>query len=353
MLLTKTPFRVSFFGGGTDYPAWYLKEEGAVLSTAIDKFCYLTIRYLPPYFPNVKHRVVWSHVEVVSSISEILHPAVRMGLKWLGFDESHGYEIHHQGDLPARTGMATSSAFSAGFIKGLLALKGQEISPHELALKTIEFEQEILKESVGAQDQTAVSHGGFNQIFFKKTGEIVVQPVRIRESRLRELERNLVMVFTGTTRLSSGISSQIIENIHDKATILRKMRAMVDRAWDVLDSNKDLSAFGELLHENWQLKTQLSPEVTNSKIDAIYSRAREAGAIGGKLLGAGSSGFLLFYVPHEKQERVCNALSEFPHVPFNFWNRGCELIDLDKLAQSSPRLSESSLRLRTANDLVL
>ena len=325
MIVSKTPYRISFFGGGTDYPDWYLKEGGAVLSTTIDKYCFISCRVLPPFF-SIKHRIVWSHIEVVSSIEEILHPAVRGGLRFLGFDDSTGLEIHHQGDLPARAGMGSSSSFSAGLIKALTTLRGQLIDKHELALKTMELEQEVLKENVGSQDQVAVAYGGFNVIHFTQDGSIEVEPVTLPPARLRELENRLLLFYTGTSRIASQVAAGVIANLEKTQNILRQMRQKVDEAVSILNGEDDLDAFGALLHENWLLKRQQSSEVSNSVIDDIYQTALTHGALGGKLLGAGSSGFMVFYVPPNKQEDVIDALSGYLHVPFKFETEGSHIV---------------------------
>lgn len=325
MIISRTPYRISFFGGGTDYPQWYQKEEGAVLSTTIDKYCYLSCRYLPPFFP-VTHRVVWSHIEAVSTISEILHPAVREGLKHLGFDDSHGLEIYHQGDLPARSGIGTSSSFSVGLINALAGLRGQSISKHDLALSAIELEQTRLKESAGSQDQVAAAYGGFNVIRFEPTGEIHVQPLGCDSARLSELKSKLMLYYLGSSRLGSEISGQILKRMDQNTEHLRHMRAMVDVGVEILTGSESLDAFGELLHEGWSRKRELGEDVTNPTVDAIYEAARNAGALGGKLLGAGGSGFMLLYVPLEKQATVKEKLSRYLHVPFEFENDGSQLI---------------------------
>jgi D-glycero-alpha-D-manno-heptose-7-phosphate kinase len=325
MIISKTPYRISFFGGGTDYPDWYLKEGGAVLSTTIDKYCYISCRVLPPFFA-IKHRIVWSHIEVVSSISEILHPAVREGLSFLGFDDSIGLEIHHQGDLPARAGMGSSSAFSAGLIKAMTKLRGQLIDKHELALKALELEQEVLKENVGSQDQVAVAYGGFNVIHFAQDGSIRVEPVTLAPARLREFENRLLLFYTGTSRIASQVAAGVIANFHQTQDVLRQMRKKVDKALSILNGEEDLDAFGELLHENWLLKRQLSSEVSNSVIDNVYQTALEHGALGGKLLGAGSSGFMIFYVPPDQQQDVIESLSGYLHVPFKFETEGSHIV---------------------------
>jgi D-glycero-alpha-D-manno-heptose-7-phosphate kinase len=347
MIFTKTPYRISFFGGGTDYPDWYLKEGGEVLSAAIDKYCYISCRLLPPFF-NIKHRVVWSHIETVSQISEILHPAVREGLRYLGFDDTFGLEIHHQGDLPARTGMGSSSSFAVGLIKALTALKGQMISKHELALKAIELEQKILKDNVGSQDQVAAAYGGFNRIHFSTSGEIRVEPIILPAKRLSDLESCLLMFYTGSSRISSEIAGEIISSLKEKHKVLSEMRALTEKAIAILSSNQDLDAFGHLLNDNWTLKRSLAQSISNSRIDKIYAKAMSAGALGGKLLGAGGSGFMVFYVPEEKRQMIKDALENFLMVPFKFDYEGssiifynpqsCEL-NAPYAACASPRLS--------------
>jgi D-glycero-alpha-D-manno-heptose-7-phosphate kinase len=312
-------------GGGTDYPQWYRNEGGAVLSTTIDKYCYISCRYLPPFF-NVRHRIVWSHIEAVGSISEILHPAVREGLRYLDFDDSVGLEIHHQGDLPARGGTGSSSSFSVGLINALLGLRGKKIGKHELALRAIELEQDWLKESVGAQDQVAAAYGGLNVIRFDTSGKIEVQPIQADKQRIDNLDSRLMLFYAGENRLSSGLAQQIIDNIPSRQNNLRQMRDMVDRAKAVLEGDGDLDEFGELMHENWMLKRELSTSVSTDIIDGIYDTATNNGALGGKLMGAGGTGFMVFYVREEQQAAVRNALSNYLHVPFHFENEGSSLV---------------------------
>lgn len=325
MIISKTPYRISFFGGGTDYPEWYLKEGGAVLSTTIDKYCYISCRFLPPFF-NIKHRIVWSHIETVSTLNEILHPAVREGLRLLDFDDSAGLEIHHQGDLPARSGMGSSSSFVVGLIRALTALQGRDIGKPELALKAIELEQSMLKEHVGSQDQVATTYGGLNVINFLKTGEISVAPVEIPARRMLELQSSLLLVYMGTNRLASQIAEDIIANLREKETALRAMRRMVDQAVSILTAPGSLDGFGRLLHETWMLKRGLSALVTNATIDRAYQTALAHGAIGGKLLGAGGAGFMMFFVPPERQPEVIEALSGYLHVPFQLETEGSSLM---------------------------
>jgi D-glycero-alpha-D-manno-heptose-7-phosphate kinase len=325
MIIARTPFRLSFFGGGTDYPTWYRTEGGAVLSTTIDKYCYLSLRHLPPFFAT-KHRVVWSHVETVSTVAEILHPAVREGLRMLGFDDEVGLEIHHQGDLPARAGMGSSSAFAVGLIQALAAFRGQMIGKHELALQAITLEQDRLGENVGSQDQVAAAYGGLNRIAFLAGGEIRVDPVTVAPTRVQELQRRLLLLYTGTSRFASEVAADVVANLHAKREALLRMRAMVDEAVAILSSGDDLDAFGALLDEGWALKRQLSARVASDVVEEVYRKALKQGSLGGKLLGAGGSGFMLFYVPPRRREAVLRALSAYLHVPFCFESEGSRII---------------------------
>ena len=326
MVISKTPYRVSFFGGGTDYPKWYLKKEGAVLSTTIDKYCYITCRTLPPFFTH-KYRVVWSHIEHISAVSEILHPAVREGLRFLEFDNNEvGLEITHQGDLPARSGMGSSSSFAVGLINALMAYNGKMIGKHELAMKAIELEQSLLKENVGSQDQVAVAYGGLNLIRFYSDGEICVEPVTISSERISEFDSRLMLFYTGSSRFASEIANEVISNLEKKEKVLSQMYAMVDDAASILNGNGSLDDFGRMLHENWELKRSVSDVISNSTIDRIYKIGIESGALGGKLLGAGSAGFMLFYVPSEKQSDLKDALYNYLNVPFNFDRGGSSIV---------------------------
>lgn len=325
MISTRAPYRVSFFGGGTDYPAWYLREGGAVLSTTIDKYCHITARYLPPFFAE-RHRIVWSHIETVASISEILHPAVREGLRFLGFDDRVGVEIHHQGDLPARSGIGSSSSFSVGLIKALTALRGQMINKHDLALRAIELEQAVLRENVGSQDQVAAAYGGFNLIRFQRNGSIQVEPVTAAPRRVEALEKHLMLLYTGSSRMGGEIAASVIAKIGDKTAELRRMQQLVDTAVGILTGNGSLDAFGDLLHEAWRIKRGLAAGVSNPEVDEIYETARRHGALGGKLLGAGARGFMLFFVPPGRQAGLMKALDRLLWVPFRFESEGCTTI---------------------------
>jgi D-glycero-alpha-D-manno-heptose-7-phosphate kinase len=313
MAISRTPYRISFFGGGTDYPDWYRTYGGAVLSMAINKYCYVSGRHLPPFF-GIRHRIVWSHIETVGSISEILHPAVRAGLKAAGFDDDEGVELHHQGDLPARSGIGSSSAFSVGLINALHAMRGETIEKHELAQAAIDLERTELQETVGCQDQVASAYGGLNVIRFNTDGRIAVDPVDLPDDRRIEFERRLMLFYTGTSRLSSSLAKQLVDNFALKTKNIQRMQAMVPDAAEML-RRSDFDSFGKLLHETWKLKRGLTNSISTSTIDRIYDDALRAGALGGKLLGAGGAGFIVFVVPPVHQRSVREALSHLISVP--------------------------------------
>lgn len=324
MISSKTPYRVSFFGGGTDYPDWYMKNGGSVLSTTIDKYCHLTVRFLPPFF-STPHRVVWSKIENIKSIYEITHPVVREVLLDLKFNDLKGVEIHHQGDLPAGSGVGSSSSFTVGLINALNSLRGNSLSKHELALNAIRMEQNILNENVGSQDQVAVAYGGFNLIKFSKEGEIDVNPLRISNSRLNELNRNLCFLYLGDDRRAAEIAGDVIQNLRKKEDQLFKMNSLVERATQLLEGEGDLDEFGYLLDENWILKKSLSTLISTDEINNVYEIAKNSGALGGKLCGAGKTGFMIFYVPSQKKEYFEKKLDDFLHVPFKFESLGSQI----------------------------
>jgi len=323
MIITRTPFRISFFGGGTDYPVWFENNGGAVLSTSIDKYCYITCRYLPPFFEH-KHRIIWTKVESVKSTDEIQHPAVNAALKF--FDIQEGLEIHHDADLPARTGLGSSSSFAVGIIHALHALKGRIISKRQLALDAIHLEQELLKENVGCQDQVAAAFGGFNKIEFGGVEKISVSPITLHSERLDSLQDHLMLVFTGFSRNASEIAAEQIKNTQNKTSELKALNGMVEQAIEILNANGPLDGFGKLLDESWKIKRSLSSQITNSDIDEIYEAAKSAGALGGKLLGAGGGGFMLLFVKPEDKLKVKDKLNKLLHVPFRFENSGSQII---------------------------
>jgi D-glycero-alpha-D-manno-heptose-7-phosphate kinase len=324
MIITRTPFRISFFGGGTDYPTWVNAHGGEVLSTAIDKYCYITCRHLPPFF-EYKHRIVYSLIENVRHWDEIKHPAVRAVLEWA--QQEQGLEIHHDGDLPARSGLGSSSSFTVGLVHALAAMKGRLIAKDELAKDAIHIEQDLIKENVGAQDQIAAAFGGFNRIEFKRCGGFQVSPVIIPRRRIDELQSHLMLCFTGLARIASEVAQDQIANIGKRQNELHRMRAMVEEAVKILHGqNTPIEEFGELLHDSWMLKKELSKKVSTSEIDQLYDAARDAGAIGGKLLGAGGGGFLLLFVKPELQARVKERLKHLVHVPFGFDEGGSRVV---------------------------
>ena len=319
-VMAMAPYRISFFGGGTDYPAWYRENPGAVLATSIDKYCYILCRRLPPFFEE-KNRVVWSQIELTQAVDEIRHPAVREALKAMVME---GMEIHHAGDLPARAGMGTSSAFTVALVHALHALNCHELAKRQLALEAIRIEQDMIKENVGSQDQTISAFGGFNRIDFNREHEIKVTP--IHSLRLNELEASLMLFFTGFSRTASTIAQDQIDNMQKNKSILPEMYALVDEGVKILTGESKLAEFGRLLGETWKMKRRLARKVTTDYIDYIYSNAISAGAIGGKLLGAGGGGFILFYVEPDLQPRVKERLSSLLNVPFKFEKRGSQII---------------------------
>ncbi len=326
MIISRTPFRVSFFGGGTDYPAWYRSRGGAVLATTIDKYCYLTCRYLPPFFEH-KIRVVYSKIENCHSVDEIAHPAVREILRYCRIDR--GVEIHHDGDLPARSGMGTSSAFTVGLLHALYALKRQMPTKVQLARESIAIEQEILKETVGSQDQVMAAHGGFNHLLFHANGEITVKPVTVSAGRLNELNRHLMLFYTGIRRTASDVAESYLNGLEDKDRLFQVIGDLTHDGLSVLCGKSKMAQFGELLHEAWRVKRDLSAKVSNADIEDIYTQALAAGAIGGKLLGAGGGGFILFFVPPSKQPAVKRRLQKLIYVPFKFESSGSQIIFFD------------------------
>jgi D-glycero-alpha-D-manno-heptose-7-phosphate kinase len=323
MVISHTPYRISFFGGGTDYPAWYREHGGAVLATAIDKYCFITCRYLPPFFEH-RLRLVYSKIEDCHSVADIQHPVVRTVLGLLRFER--GLEIHHDGDLPARSGMGSSSAFTVGFLHAMYALLGRMISQSQLAADAIHVEQDLIGETVGAQDQVLASFGGFNLIEFKRDGSFRVEPVTLPRERLEELNDSLMLFYTGLRRTASEVAATYVTDIAARAKQLTRLRQMVDEGLKILSGRDSLDGFGELLDEGWRLKRSLSGAVSNSQVDEIYAEARRGGARGGKLLGAGGGGFVLFYVPPGCRQQVKERLRSLLWVPFRFDTSGSQII---------------------------
>ncbi|MBI3611414.1 MAG: kinase [Nitrospirae bacterium] len=326
MIISRTPFRISFFGGGTDYPAWYRNHGGTVLATTINKYCYISCRYLPPFFEH-RIRLVYSKIENCQALDEIAHPSVREVLRYLNIER--GVEIHHDGDLPARSGMGSSSAFTVGLLHALYALKGHMPNKQQLATESIYVEQERLKENVGSQDQVLAAHGGFNHVVFSPDGRVSVRPMTLARERVRELNSHLMLFYTGIKRTASDIAESYIKNIESKERQLHRLGEMVEEGISILSSGQDISRFGKLLHESWQAKRSLSAKVSNSHVEEIYNEAMSAGAIGGKLIGAGGGGFLLLFVHPPDQNKVRERLTKLLHVPFQFEFSGSQIIFFD------------------------
>jgi D-glycero-alpha-D-manno-heptose-7-phosphate kinase len=320
MIITKTPFRISFFGGGTDYPEWFRENGGVVLATTIDKYCYITCRYLPPFFEH-KHRIVYSQIENVKHIHEISHPAVKGVFTWANIVK--GLEIHHDGDLPARSGLGSSSSFTVGLVHALKGMQGELVSKNQLARDAIYIEQNILKENVGSQDQVSAAYGGFNRITFLKDDTFDVAPLTFSNSRREELRKHLMLFFTGFSRIADSIAKSQIDNLKNRTTELNYMTTMVDEAISILlNGNTSIDEFGKLLDLNWKYKRALSERISTPEIDEIYESAKNAGAIGGKLLGAGGGGFMLLFAKPEKHSAIRERLKKLVHVEFNFDNLG-------------------------------
>lgn len=329
MIISRTPFRISFFGGGTDYPAFYRENGGAVLSTSINKYCYIICRYMPPPpFFNFKYRIRYTKHEETNTIAEIQHPSVRECLHFANPGD-RGVEIQHNADLPAMSGLGASSAFTVGLLHALYALQGKIITKRQLALDAIHIEQDIIKENVGSQDQTISAFGGFNKIEFGGPQKITVSPITITPEKLALLQNHLMLVFTGLPRNApaSDIAREQIKRTGEKQSELKTMRAMVEEAISILNDSRDrLSDFGRLLHETWQIKRSLTPHITNPQIDEVYQAGMEAGALGGKLLGAGGGGFMLFFVQPELKQKVKEKLGKLLTVPCSFENIGSQIV---------------------------
>jgi D-glycero-alpha-D-manno-heptose-7-phosphate kinase len=324
VIITRTPMRISFFGGGTDYPVWYREHGGAVLSTTINKCCYITCRRLPPFF-EFHSRVSYTKVENVCANTAIEHPSVRGCLQFMGIDE--GVEIHHVADLPARAGLGTSSAFTVGLLLALYGLKDQMRNKQALAADAIQVEQEILHEAVGAQDQVSAAYGGFNRINFHQNGAVEVKPIVTSPSRLAQLEQHLALYFTGFSRIASEIAKEQIRMTPQRANELEAMLQLVNEGEAILASpSRPLDEFGGLLHEGWRLKKTLSQKITNTNIDDIYEAGIRAGALGGKLLGAGGGGFMLFFVPPERRQALRQSLKRLLCIPMAFSDRGSHVV---------------------------
>ena len=322
MIISKTPYRISFFGGGSDYPTWYKKYGGEVLSTTIDKYIYISCRFSPKYFDK-KYRIVWRKIENVQTAKEINHKAVRELLKYLKIKP--GLEIHYYGDLPARSGMGSSSCFTVGLMQSLYRIKKIELNKLKLAKKSIYFEQKVMKEIVGSQDQTSASFGGFNKIIFKRNGSIKVKKISSSKN-INKLNDNLILIYTGINRTAHKIANNYVNKLtKEKSDHIQRIISYVRDGEKILNSGK-IDDFGKLLNEAWMEKKALSNLITNSKINEIYDQAIEHGALGGKLLGAGGGGFLLMYMKDKERKFFFKKYKKLVNIPFNFSKTGSEII---------------------------
>lgn len=322
MIITKTPFRMSFFGGGTDMEEFFKENGGAVLSTTFDKYCYVNVRHLPRFF-EYSTELSYSKTERVTDINDIQHPAIRNAMKML---DMHEIRLTYEADLPARSGLGTSSSFAVGMLNAFYALKGKYADKKKLSDDAIYLERVLCDEAGGWQDQIAASYGGFNRINFSADGYEVL-PIIISPERKRELNSNLMMFFTGFTRFSSEVQIANAATKIDKTAQLKEMLSLVDEAEHVLtDKGTDLNEFGRLLDHTWRLKRQTGAAVSTNSIDELYEKGIKAGALGGKLLGAGGGGFLVFYVEPEHQLAVKAAMADLLYVPFEFENGGTRVI---------------------------
>lgn len=332
MIITKTPFRMSFFGGGTDMPEFFNEHGGAVISTTFDKYCYVNVRHMPPFHSYISE-LVHNRFERVNDIGEIEHPLIRECMR---LHDIHEIRLTYEGDLPARTGLGTSSTFAVGMLNAFCALKGKMMSKRQLAQEAIKVERDILKEHGGWQDQVAAAYGGLNRIDFKD-GDFSVHPIIVSPERRKELDSNLLLFYTGIQRFSSEIQADTFAKPVDKTQQLLDMLALVDEAERILtDKNTSLDEFGRLLDTTWKLKRGTGSKISNGGIDKLYETAIKAGALGGKLLGAGGGGFLLFYCEKDKQETLKTALEDLMIVPFSFENEGAQILYYNPV-EYSPR----------------
>ena len=323
MIISRTPFRVSLFGGGTDYPSWYLNDGGCVLSSTINKYCFVLARNLPPFF-EYQYRIRYYQNEEANTVDDIQHPVVRNCIKYVG--TGAGFEIIHSADLPARSGLGSSSSFTVGLLHALSGLNGKMSTKRELAEGALYIEQEMNKECVGSQDQIAAAFGGFNKISFHQNGSFDVSPLMVNRDRLAALNDHFLLCFTGFSRTASEVAAEKVKNLSNSRDLLTEMMSICTEAVDLLAGDSDMERIGTLLHRQWVLKKGLSDVVSNDDIDLIYNRALAAGAIGGKLLGAGSGGFMLLMAPPSKHEAVKEALKGKLFVPFRFEEQGSSII---------------------------
>ena len=321
MILSKTPYRISLFGGGTDFPEWFNVNKSLVISTTIDKYANIGIRYLPPFFEK-KNRIIWSKIELLDNIDDITHPSIKAILKY--FKEKRGVEVHHYGDLPARSGIGSSSSFAVGFLNLLFYLHKQKASKKRLSEVAIHIEKKILNEEGGWQDQVIVSKGGFNEIKFFNN-KFKLSSINIDHKTKKKLDDSLLLFYTGVPRYSFDLQKVFKKNIKNLSSELKEITEIALEAKKIISSKKNFDELGKLLHESWLIKKTFTNEISNNNIDEIYKIGINAGATGGKLLGAGNSGFILFYCNRNKQKRLISKLKKLVHVPFNFENKGTQI----------------------------
>ncbi len=323
MIISQTPFRISFFGGGTDYPLWYEKYGGEVLSTTIDKYCHITIRRLPQFFEK-SNRFVWSKIQLTNDIDEVEHPSIKACLNY--YNLHNGIEIHHIGDLPARSGLGSSSAFTVGLVHAINEFVGKQVTSDYLAKTAIHIEKNILRENVGVQDQIAVAHGGFNHVSINTDGTYSINNISLFRERLMELQGNLMLFYTGISRYASDIVKEQLNLMNENHEKMLYLSSLVKEAISILHSPQSLDYFGELLDISWRYKKSLATNISSSYIDQMYEVAKKNGAIGGKVLGAGGGGFMLLYAKKNHHNKIRQALKDNIYVPFNFENLGTRIM---------------------------
>jgi len=324
MIMSRTPFRVSLFGGGTDYPVWYREHGGAVIGTTINKYCYISFRKLPPFFEH-RHRIVYSRIELPQVVDEIQHPAVRNVLR--EYEICDGVEIQHYGDLPARSGLGSSSSFTVGLLNVLRAHQGQISSPEWLAREAIRMEQDVIREAVGSQDQIWAAYGGTNFISFQRDGTFQVTPLIMNSERRQELQSHSMLFFTRFSRIAETVAAQKIQNLPDRRQQLRAMQQMAEEARDILQTPaRPIREIGGLLREAWQIKKELADGVTTPAVDEIHDAAIRAGALGAKLLGAGGGGFMLVFAEPSTHYAIREALKTLIEVSFTIGSPGSRIV---------------------------
>lgn len=324
MIITRTPLRISFFGGGTDLPAWFSNHSGSVLSTTIDKYLFISCREMPPYWEFKNRFVYGSKTETVNTHGEIEHPAIREVLRFLGI--KRGIDMHYNTDIPARSGVGSSSAFTVGLLRALYGLRGQMVSDRRLASEAIHVEQRLIGEAVGCQDQIAAAFGGLNHMVFHPNGSFDVNPLTLPRERIRELNEHMLLVFTGLQRIAPEIEAEKIRQVNKHAQELSDIQRYAEEALELLNSPDEIVGFGALLHETWMRKKKLADRVSTPELDEIYDRGRKNGAIGGKLLGSGGGGFMLFFVRPKDRERLIRSMAPLACIPFGFDSTGSQTI---------------------------